>query len=378
VDFTQINPQLGLPLALATSVVAILYGVVTSFRIVSNSAGTEKMKEIADAIAEGSSAYLTRQYSVVSIVAVIIFAAVWYFLAFETAIGFLIGAAASAASGFIGMNISVRANVRTTEAAKSGLAKALSISFAGGSVTGLLVVGLALLAVTGFYGATGSLTGLVGLGFGGSLISIFARLGGGIFTKGADVGADLVGKTEANIPEDDPRNPATIADAVGDNVGDCAGMAADLFETYAITLIAAMLLGSLIFSDSLNVLLYPLSLGAVAIIATIIATFFVKLPKSKNIMAALYAGLFAAAVISAITFFKDKAILKYFVAKVRFEQLKYMEKNDGLEQGRTYLAKIDAFYDQIEKNLIESINDMEFSSLSLEGQTLLFIIYKNT
>ena len=302
-DLININPTLGLPFALAASTAAILYGVITSFRIVSQDAGSVKMRRIADAIAEGAAAYLARQYSVIAIVAIIIFVVIWLLLSLETAIGFAIGAAASAASGFIGMNISVRANVRTAQAAKKGLAQALSLAFAGGSVTGLLVVGLALLSVAGYFGVSGNLNGLVGLGFGGSLISIFARLGGGIFTKGADVGADLVGKTEVGIPEDDPRNPATIADNVGDNVGDCAGMAADLFETYAVTLVAAMLLGSFLFPNSLSILVYPMVLGAIAIIATIIATLFVKLPRNKSIMGALYVGLIIAAALSSLGFY---------------------------------------------------------------------------
>ena len=308
-DIESINPTLGLPIALAASTAAILYGVITSFRIVSQDPGTVKMRRIADAIAEGASAYLARQYSVIAVVAIIIFGAIWLLLSLEPAIGFAIGAAASTASGFIGMNISVRANVRTAQAAKKGLAPALSLAFAGGSVTGLLVVGLALLAVAGYFGVSGSLDGLVGLGFGGSLISIFARLGGGIYTKGADVGADLVGKEEAGIPEDDPRNPATIADNVGDNVGDCAGMAADLFETYAVTLVAAMLLGSFLFPDSLSALVYPMVLGAIGIIATIIAAFFVRLPKNKSIMGALYTGLVIAAALSALGFYPATIIL---------------------------------------------------------------------
>ncbi|KKR61448.1 MAG: K(+)-insensitive pyrophosphate-energized proton pump [Microgenomates group bacterium GW2011_GWC1_40_35] len=276
-DIESINPSLGLPIALAASTAAILYGVITSFRIVSQDPGTVKMRRIADAIAEGASAYLARQYSVIAVVAIIIFGAIWLLLSLEPAIGFAIGAAASTASGFIGMNISVRANVRTAQAAKKGLAQALSLAFAGGSVTGLLVVGLAL--------------------------------GGGIFTKGADVGADLVGKEEAGIPEDDPRNPATIADNVGDNVGDCAGMAADLFETYAVTLVAAMLLGSFLFPDSLSALVYPMVLGAIGIIATIIAAFFVRLPRNKSIMGALYTGLIIAAALSALGFYPATMIL---------------------------------------------------------------------
>lgn len=308
-DLLNLDPTLGLPFALAASTAAILYGVITAFKITSMPAGTAKMTQIADAIATGASAYLSRQYSVIAVVALIIFGAIALLISLPTAIGFLVGAIASSASGFIGMNISVRANVRTAEAAKKGLAKALSVAFAGGSVTGLLVAGLALLSVAGFFGATGDIAGLVGLGFGGSLISIFARLGGGIYTKGADVGADLVGKTEAGIPEDDPRNPATIADNVGDNVGDCAGMAADLFETYAITLIAAMLLGYLLFPDSIGILLYPIVLGTVAIIATIIATLFVKLPKNKSIIGALYVGLIVAAALSALGFYPATIIM---------------------------------------------------------------------
>ncbi|MEX2027878.1 MAG: sodium-translocating pyrophosphatase [Candidatus Curtissbacteria bacterium] len=305
----NLDPQIGLPFALVAAVSAILYGVITSFKIVSLPSGSPKMRAISDAIAVGASAYLQRQYTVIAVVAVIIFGVIWFALTPQTAIGFLIGAVASAASGFIGMNISVRANVRTTQAAQTGLAQALDVAFRGGAVTGLLVVGLSLLSVAGYFGATGDLGGLVGLGFGGSLISIFARLGGGIFTKGADVGADLVGKTEVGIPEDDPRNPAVIADNVGDNVGDCAGMAADLFETYAVTIIAAMLLGSLIFKGSVGAILYPIVLGSIGVLATIISTFFVKLPKNKSIMGALYIGLFVAAVLSMAGFYPVTQIM---------------------------------------------------------------------
>lgn len=305
----DINPAFGLPFALSASVAAILYGVYTSFKIISLDAGTPKMKEIADAIAQGASAYLKRQYTIVAIVAVIMFFIIWRFISPTSAYGFLIGAIASAASGFIGMNISVRANVRTAQAASKSLGSALKVAFAGGSVTGLLVVGLSLLAVAGFFGATGDIESLIGLGFGGSLISIFARLGGGIYTKGADVGADLVGKTEVGIPEDDPRNPATIADNVGDNVGDCAGMAADLFETYAVTLIAGMLLGSQLFPGSIGAILYPIVLGSIGLIATLIATFFVKLPKNKNIMGALYMGLIVSAALSVLGFYPATMIM---------------------------------------------------------------------
>lgn len=301
--------NLGLPFALFAAVAAIFYGVITSFRIISKDPGSVKMRQISDAIAQGASAYLARQYSVIAVVAIVIFAAIALLLSLETAVGFAVGAAASAASGFIGMNISVRANVRTTQAASKGLSEAFSLAFAGGSVTGFLVVGLALLSVAGYFGATGDLQGLIGLGFGGSLISIFARLGGGIFTKGADVGADLVGKTEVGIPEDDPRNPAVIADNVGDNVGDCAGMAADLFETYAVTTIAAMLLGSLIFGNKVEAAIFPLVLGGIAIFASIIATFFVRLPKGKNIIGALYVGLFVAAILSAALFYPATVII---------------------------------------------------------------------
>jgi len=269
------------------------------------------MQSIAKAIEEGANAYLYRQYKTVALVAVVLFFLL-LFLGFFASLGFLIGAVASALAGYIGMYISVRANVRTTEAAKKGLKEALNVAFKGGTVTGLLVVGLALFSVTGFFmllvyvfnvDQISAVKALVGLGFGGSLISVFARLGGGIYTKGADVGTDMVGKVEAGIPEDDPRNPGVIADLVGDNVGDCAGMAADLFETYAVSAIAAMLLGVLLLPNFSNAILYPLVLGGVAIITSILGTFFVRLGKNNKIMGALYKGLAASAVLAAIAFY---------------------------------------------------------------------------
>ncbi len=293
-----------IPLTCAlVGVVGILFSLVLAGIVKSAPAGNEKMQKIAGAIQEGAIAYLNRQLKSMAAAGIVIFIILFWTMGSITAIGFAIGAIASFCAGYIGMRVSVIANVRTAEAARKGLAAGLAMAFRGGSVTGMIVAGLALTAVAGYYSFTKDVMSLVALGFGGSLISIFARLGGGIFTKGADVGADLVGKVEAGIPEDDPRNPATIADNVGDNVGDCAGMAADLFETYAVTAVAAMLLGHLLFPKNDMAVLFPLILGAISIIASIIAIFFVRLGKGEYIMGALYKGMFGAAIIAGVTFY---------------------------------------------------------------------------
>ncbi len=298
-------------LILIASVLAIVYGLYLVKKVLAMPEGDEKMKEIAGAIQAGAKAFLHRQYKTISLIAIIIFVmlGVTPKLGWGMALGFLVGAFLSGLAGYIGMNVSVRANVRTAEAAKTGLKQALAVAVNGGAVTGLLVVGLALLGVAGFYAFNNDISALIGLGFGSSLISIFARLGGGIFTKAADVGADLVGKVEAGIPEDDPRNPAVIADNVGDNVGDCAGMAADLFETYAVTIVATMLLGSLEFGSYQNAMLYPLMIGAGSIVSSIMGIWFIRLGKTENIMNALYKGLGAAGIISAILFYPITKIL---------------------------------------------------------------------
>ncbi len=305
-----------IPTAIIASLLSIGYGIFLSFNILSLPTGNKTMNDIADAVKEGAAAYLKRQYKVVGLVGGIIFLILFLTIGVNAAIGFAIGAIASALAGIIGMNIAVRGNIRTAQAAKDGLPKAFSVAFKGGAVTGLLVAGLALLAVSGFYlylntiraGTDIDWTPLIALGFGSSLISVFARLGGGIYTKSADVGTDMVGKIEKGIPEDDPRNPGVIADLVGDNVGDDAGMAADLFETYVITIVAAMILGNLLFPNNLSVIFYPLLIGAISIVTSIIGTFFVQV-KGKGIMMALYRGLAVSTLLSVLGFYYITTII---------------------------------------------------------------------
>jgi K(+)-stimulated pyrophosphate-energized sodium pump len=332
----------GVVVALVCAGLAVLYGALTTRSLLALSPGNERMQEISGAVQQGARAYLNRQYTVIAGVGVVIFIALIPIQNLRVALGFAIGGILSGATGYIGMNVSVRANARVAEAARGGVSPALTVAFRAGAITGLLVVGLALTGVAGYYGILtwlfdysqkSAVDALIGLGFGGSLISVFARLGGGIFTKAADVGADLVGKVEAGIPEDDPRNPAVIADNVGDNVGDCAGMAADLFETYAVTAVAVMLLGVLTFQESTQVALYPLVLGAVAIVASIIGTFFVR-TSNDNVEAALYKGLIASGVIAAAAFYP---VTKWLMDGISFSSA---SKLDVPSVGELYLCSL--------------------------------------
>jgi K(+)-stimulated pyrophosphate-energized sodium pump len=320
-------------LIIGSGVLAVLYGIITSLSVLSADTGNEKMQEIAKAIQEGAGAYLSRQYSTIAIVGVVILIISYFLLGLEVAVGFLIGSVMSGIAGYIGMLVSVRANVRTTQASSVSLASGLSIAFKSGAVTGMLVAGLALLAVSVYYYILTNtwvpendrvvIDALVALGFGSSLISIFARLGGGIFTKGADVGGDLVGKVEAGIPEDDPRNPATIADNVGDNVGDCAGMAADLFETYAVTVVATMVLASIFFTGNVVMMIYPMAICAACVITSIMGTYFVKLGKNNSIMGALYRGFIATAILSLIVLYFVTDIVVGFTTTLSIDDISF-------------------------------------------------------
>ncbi|MDA0996166.1 MAG: sodium-translocating pyrophosphatase [Proteobacteria bacterium] len=326
----MLSPSLVLNLVIGCGVISVLYGFIASKQILSASPGNAKMQEIAAAIQIGAKAYLDRQYKTIAIVGFVVLILIYFLFSTWVSLGYLIGATLSGIAGYVGMLISVQANVRTAEASRKGLAQGLNIAFKSGAVTGMLVAGLALLAIAVYYffllkfkiEEREIVNALVALGFGASLISIFARLGGGIFTKGADVGADLVGKVEAGIPEDDPRNPAVIADNVGDNVGDCAGMAADLFETYAVTIVATMVLSSIFFQNDMGMMIYPLSIGGACLLTSIIGTFFVKLGKSKNIMGALYKGFLVSAILSLIVLYP---VTDYVIGLTKVYSLKGLD-----------------------------------------------------